>query len=363
MKPTYSFDKIAVDSELTHILNETLWRDFMQFKRLAVALAASFPLFAAAQTSVTMYGIADAAVAVQNDGVSGRQTVVNSGNQSTSRLGFRGTEDLGNGLKAMFNLEAGVALDTGAADSALFGRRSVVGLEGGFGAVTVGREYSPIASVAAASDIFGQGFFGTNLSAFNAGRLTRRLSNSVNYKSAAMSGFKVLAAYSAGEKTPSPSGDLKGVAVEYANGALYLGGGYHTVQRLATGNDKEYGLGAGYKIGEVEIKGNWLVADLIGPNNKFTQYNLGAAMAFGPGKVYANVQQNKIENGARGNAYAVAYSYSLSRRTNLYTSFATMRNNGMATFGLNSAGTSLNPPATAIGADPKVFSVGVRHTF
>ena len=95
----------------------------MQYKRLAVALAASLPLFAAAQTNVTMYGIVDAAVSSENDGVNGRHTLLNSGNQSSSRLGFRGTEDLGNGLKAMFNLEAGVALDTGNSDAALFGRR------------------------------------------------------------------------------------------------------------------------------------------------------------------------------------------------------------------------------------------------
>jgi predicted porin len=335
----------------------------MQYKRLAVALAASFPLFAAAQANVTMYGIMDAAVSSENNGVDGRHTMVNSGNQSSSRLGFRGTEDLGNGMKAMFNIEAGVSLDTGNADSAMFGRRSVVGLEGTFGAVTVGREYSPIASVAGASDAFGQGFYGTNLSAFNAGRLTRRLSNSVNYKSASLRGFKLLAAYSAGEKTTGPSSDLKGVGLEYAEGPLYVGAAYHTLKRLATGDDKEYAFGAGYKIGDVEVKGNWLVADPEGANNKFTQYNIGAAYGFGVNKVYVNLQQNKMENGAKGNAYALAYSYALSKRTNVYTSYASLRNNGLATFGLNASSTNITPPATALGADPSVFNVGIRHTF
>jgi predicted porin len=126
---------------------------------------------------------------------------VNSGNQSSSRFGFRGTEDLGNGLKAIFNLEAGTAIDTGAGDSALFGRRAVVGLEGGFGTLTLGREYSPIAAIAGATDAFGQGFYGSNLSAFTTNRLTRRLANSVNYKSPSWNGLKLLAAYSAGEVT------------------------------------------------------------------------------------------------------------------------------------------------------------------
>ncbi|TFW35012.1 porin [Massilia horti] len=336
----------------------------MHYKRLAAALFASVPLFAAAQSSnVQTYGVMDAAIASENNGVDGRHTVINSGNQSSSRIGFRGTEDLGGGLKAMFNIEAGVSIDTGNSDSALFGRRSVVGLEGDFGALTVGREYSPIASVAAASDVFGQGFYGSNLSAFGTNRLTRRLSNSVNYKSNSFSGFKVLAAYSAGEKTSGPSGDLKGVAAEYASGPLYVGAGYHTFTRVAGGDDKEYAVGAAYKIGDIDIKGNWMVADPEGTNNKFTQYNLGAAMGFGPGKVFVNLQQNKLETGAKGTAWAVAYSYALSKRTNLYTTYAKMDNNSLATFGLNSSSTSIAPPATKLGADPSVFNVGVRHSF
>ena len=84
----------------------------MQVKRLAAAAAVSAiavtPLVASAQTNVQLYGVLDAAISSQDvGGPDGRTTVVNSGNQSSSRFGFRGTEDLGNGLKAIFNLEAG----------------------------------------------------------------------------------------------------------------------------------------------------------------------------------------------------------------------------------------------------------------
>lgn len=336
----------------------------MQRKLLAAALFASLPLVAAAQSSVTIYGIADAAIAREDlDTAEGSRTVVNSGNQSSSRLGFRGTEDLGNGLKAMFNLEAGVSLDTGAGDSVLFGRRAVVGLEGGFGLVTVGREYTPIASIAAQSDILGQGFYGTNLSAFNSGRLTRRLSNSVNYKSTAMSGFKVLAAYGLGETATGPSLDTAGFGLEYANGPLFLGAGYHQVERLATEDDKEYTFGAGYKFGMVEVKGNYMVADRAGANNKFEQANIGAAVAVGSaGKVYVNLQRNE-QASAKGNLIALAYSHSLSKRTNVYTTLASMRNNSTGVFGINASGVNVTPPATAPGADPTALAVGVRHSF
>ena len=340
----------------------------MQVKRLAAALVAAAPLFAAAQTNVTLYGVVDAAVeSADAGGPEGRHTNVQSGDQSGSRFGFRGSEDLGNGLKAIFNLEAGLAVDTGVQDSAgLFQRRAVVGLEGAFGTVTLGREYSPIAAIAAATDEFGQGFYGSNLSGFGSGKVTRRLSNSVNYKSASFNGFDLLATYSAGEKTTGPSGDLKGIGAEYKLGGLYLGAAYHTLKRVSTGNDKEYGAGAAYTfadVGGLEIKANYLSADPDGANNKFKQYNLGAGYPFGPNKVYVNLQQNKLENGAKGNAWALAYSYSLSKRTNLYTSYAKLNNNGLAVFGLNSGSNNITPAATSLGADPSAFTVGMRHTF
>lgn len=340
----------------------------MQVKRLAAALVAAAPLFAAAQTNVTLYGVVDVGVeSSDNGGPDGRHTYVQSGNQSTSRFGFRGSEDLGGGLKAIFNLESGFNADTGVSDSAgLFQRRAVVGLEGAIGTLTLGREYSPIANVAAATDEFGQGFYGSNLSAFGTNRVTRRLANSVNFKSASFGGFDLLATYSAGEKTTGPSGDLKGIGAEFKQGGLYLGAAYHTLKRVATGNDKEYSAGAAYVFtdaGNFEIKANYLAADQDGPNNKFQQYNLGAGFPFGANKVLVNLQQNKLENGAKGNVWALAYTYSLSKRTNLYASYAKEKNNGLAVFGLNSSSNNVTPPATALGADPSALTVGLRHSF
>lgn len=338
----------------------------MQFKRLAIAVLAAAPLLAAAQTNVTVYGVLDAAMAKEDTGApDGKQPLkLNSGNQSSSRFGFRGSEDLGGGMKAIFNLEAGYALDTGVGDSALFGRRSVVGLESNFGTLTLGREYSPIAAIAGASDPLGQGFFGSNLSAFNSGRLTRRLSNSVNFKSQNYSGFSVLAAYSAGEKTSGPSGNLRGIGAQYAANGLYLGAAYHEVDRLATGNDKEYAFGAAYKFGAIEVKGGYLVADPVGDNNKFQQYNIGATYTMAANKFFLTYQQNKLDaGGAKGNAVGVAYTYNLSKRTNLYASYAMLDNNNSGAFGLNSSSTNVTPPTTAPGSDPKALALGIRHTF
>ncbi|WP_020654511.1 porin [Massilia niastensis] len=348
----------------------------MKQKILAAALLASLPLFAQAQTSVTIYGLVDASVGVEDSDAPGEDSrfVTQSGTQSTSRIGFRGTEDLGNGLKALFNLEAGVAVDTGAGDSQLFQRRAVVGLQGNFGTVTVGREYGPIASVAAASDTLGQGFYGSNLAAFSGtDRLTRRLANSVNYKSNPLSGFTLGAAYSAGETATGPSADLAGVSLEYANAGLYLGVAYQNVERLASDDDNQYGFGAGYKFGDFEVRGGYLVADRAGvpgsgTDSKYEQGNLGVSYATGPNKFFLNFQQQRLGVGpgdsySKGSAVTLAYTYTLSKRTNIYSTLAHMRNGNNAVFGLTSAGATLTPPVTALGADPRVFNVGVRHSF
>ncbi len=339
----------------------------MKKTSLAIALLSLLPLAAHAQTSVQIYGIADASIGIEDTDAPGEdsRTVISSGTQSTSRIGFRGTEDLGNGLKALFNIEAGVALDSGAQDAAgTFQRRAVVGLQGSFGTITVGREYGPIAAVAQSADPLGHGFYGSTLTSFGTNRMTRRLSNSVNYKSDPLSGFTVLAAYSAGERqTDNPSGDLLGAAVEYKNGPVYLGAGYQQTENLATGDNKEYALGAGFTAGAFDFRAAWLQADPTGANNEYTFTTLGGVYTAGPNKFYASVHQQKLETGAKGNGFSLAYSYTLSKRTNLYSSYGRVRNNARGVFGLGSAGGTFAPPATALGADPSVFNVGVRHSF
>ena len=336
----------------------------MQGKLLAVALLASLPLAASAQSSVTIYGVADAAIGRQDTGVAnGSSTAITSGTQSTSRLGFRGIEDLGAGFKAVFNLEASVALDTGMGSKDLFDRRAVVGLESKYGALMIGREYTPIAEVANATDINGQGFYGTNLSSFGAGRLTRRISNSVNYRSNSLGGFKLGLAYGAGETSIGPSLDLMGISASFAMGNLYVGAGYHTFERLAAGDDKEMMVGLAYKMGPVEFRGNYMAANPTGTNNKYEQANAGASYTFGANKLFLNLQRSELENGAKGDLVSLAYTYNLSKRTNAYASYATLRNNASGVFGITSAGATIFPPTTAGGADPSGFALGVRHSF
>lgn len=100
-----------------------------------------------------------------------------------------------------------------------------------------------------------------------------------------------------------------------------------------------------------------------GADNKFEQFNLGVSFGFGSGRLLANLQQNRIEGGAKGIALATTYSHELSKRTNLYASYARLSNNASGSFGISSSGTSVAPGASSPGADPSVLAVGVRHRF
>ncbi|KQQ32497.1 porin [Duganella sp. Leaf126] len=100
---------------------------------------------ALAQSNVTIYGIIDTGVEyLSNAGPGGSALRVSSGGMNNSRLGFRGSEDLGGGLKAVFNLESGLLTDVGAYDGGLFRRQANVGLEGAFGRVVIGRSFTTV---------------------------------------------------------------------------------------------------------------------------------------------------------------------------------------------------------------------------
>ena len=179
------------------------------FRRNRTALAGLALLaatgVASAQSSVTIYGILDASVRYADGldaayaGSATSTTAINSGVNTTNRWGLRGTEDLGGGLSAIFNLEGGINVDTGASSSAtkLFDRAAVVGLRGDFGTVTLGRQTTVLADALVGVDPLSSRFASFNpnvaIAALSAPRLaiefgpagaatgSFRLDNSVKY--------------------------------------------------------------------------------------------------------------------------------------------------------------------------------------
>ncbi|WP_194722578.1 porin, partial [Noviherbaspirillum malthae] len=133
----------------------------MKKSLIALAVLGTVAGASFAQTNVTVYGVADAGLArIDNGRVN--TTALQSGQQSGSRIGFRGTEDLGGGLSAIFTLENGFNIDDGTLGQGgrLFGRQAFVGLQGGFGAVKLGRQYNPIRTAVENIDPFGLGLAG-----------------------------------------------------------------------------------------------------------------------------------------------------------------------------------------------------------
>jgi opacity protein-like surface antigen len=188
------------------------------------AAAATAATAAQAQTQVQIYGIMDAAIVGEHGGNASPSTKITSGAASASRIGFRGTEDLGNGLSAFFTLETGAKIDTGELDASntIFNRQAFVGLKSRAGEVALGRQYTPWHLALVAIDPFGTGYAGTSKNLFPDNGSNVRTSNTITYKSPKVNGFDGELAYSVGEQSVSSAGRQFGGAVGYAAGPLVL---------------------------------------------------------------------------------------------------------------------------------------------
>ncbi|MDB5754830.1 MAG: Porin, partial [Massilia sp.] len=197
----------------------------MKKNTLAALILVAFAASAQAQSGVTIYGVADMGLASESGGKAGSVTKVSSGIGATSRLGFRGTEDLGSGLSAIYVLEAGVKMDTGEIDAAgtIFNRQSYVGLKSKeMGALTLGRQYTPLYNaLSQVADPFGAGYAGSAKNLMPSAGAETRTSNTVLYATPSVSGFGAEVAYSLGEQAGSnAAGRQVGGVLLYSNGPL-----------------------------------------------------------------------------------------------------------------------------------------------
>ncbi|MFJ7568180.1 porin [Herminiimonas sp. NPDC097707] len=361
----------------------------MKKSLLALAVLGAFAGAASAQSSVTVYGIMDLGITSIDDGnVAGRTTGITSGNQSASRIGFKGTEDLGNGLKANFMLESTIAADAGTtnATTGMFNRFSTVGLSGNFGAVNLGRQVSAIKDAYDQIDPFGDGgtiapisqtFFGGALAGDNG-----RISNSIKYTSNSFSGFKFGAAYGFGETAGSTSKNSNaGVNAGYANGPLNVQFGYHTQDRnpgaavpgfggattaVVDGKSNATFLGATYDFGVAKLHaayGDSKIKDAGKADLKARNYLIGVSAKVGAaGSIMASYSVNDNRTVGALNAdskrAAIMYAYDLSKRTNLYAGYSHTSNDANARLGL-ATGAAVAPN----GENASVFAVGMRHKF
>lgn len=339
----------------------------MKKSLLALAVLGAFAGAASAQSSVTVYGIVDLGLTSQDTGLtagSDRKTGITSGNQSASRIGFKGTEDLGNGLKANFVLEAGFAADAGTA-TAGFDRLSTVGLSGGFGAVNMGKQTTAMKDGYDQIDPFGDGGQIAPISRvfFGGTQGNGRIINSVKYSSNSYSGFKFTADYGFGEQVGSVNNTSQyGLGVGYVNGPLNVQFGYNSLDNTAgavtTGDTTATFLGATYDFGVAKLHaayGDTKTDNNNVDSNKFRNYMLGVSAKVGAaGNIMASytVNDNRLINNADSKVAGIMYTYDLSKRTNLYTGYSRTSNDTLA---------KIN--TTNNDASGSMFAVGVRHKF
>ncbi|ALK98409.1 porin [Massilia sp. WF1] len=264
----------------------------MKKATLALAVLAALCLSeqAAAQENVQLYGILDAGVSYTNhaDANGGSVTRVISGGSNTSRWGLRGSENLGNGLKAVFNLEGQVNVDTGDNGGTLFKRQANVGLDGSFGRVIIGRSFTTTYDLVSKFDPMGYApnySWATTGSATGPSKygMTTAFDNLVKYTGHA-GGFTLSATVGLGEQPGSASDGRK-----YALGGTWFGNGL--------------GVMATYE----QINGNNVAA--TGRHDETRAYHLGADYTSGPWKYTAAMRGYKLESGKAATADLRADTY------------------------------------------------------
>ena len=276
-------------------------------KKHLIAAAVAGILAAPAMAQVTVYGIMDLAVRSSSPDVGPSTTTMVSGSFYTSRLGFKGTEDLGGGLKASFTLEGKVDSDTGA--TTLGNRESSVALSGGFGAITLGRtDTSQSEAVELVAHFANMGNFGLHGTALANPEYGGDQPNTIRYTSPSMGGVTLQVGTSLGDERADGE-DLNSISLAYAAGPLSIAVGFDDV-----GNDDFQVIGARYNAGAFAVgisAGKRDAATDIDTMGLSAMINLGSGMA-------AHVGVRTMESGTdEFKTTNLGVSKALSKRTTL----------------------------------------------
>jgi predicted porin len=384
----------------------------MKTKHLAIAAAAVLASGVAhAQSSVTLYGVIDTSILYQNNVKGSSNWFENSGTSSTSRWGLRGTEDLGGGLSAVFDLENGFMANNGTLKNGgdLFGRQAWVGLKSNeYGQLTLGRQYDFLVDYVAPMSTTGSGFAG-NLGAhpYDNDNLDNdmRLNNAVKFSSATFHGLKAGAIYGfSNEAGGFANNRAYGFGAAYAMGPLSLAAAYLQINRAGTtaeqnatgsistgdgnnlgfgGNQQIWAAGAKYSFGRANVGMTYshsilynvtslygqTANSLVGQSMKFDNFDINGQYFVRPdlslnvGYTYTMGSFAASTGSAtpHWNQVTAMVDYNLSRRTDVYLIGAYQRvsgGNGNAVFNASvyTYGQSSNNAQVVAGA-------GLRHRF
>jgi len=352
----------------------------MQKKLIALAVAGLASTAAFADSSnVTMYGVVDAALINASASGEHSQTQMVSGGLATSRIGVKGVEDLGNGLKVVANLE--YALNTQDAGGIGAARQEMLALAGSFGTVatgylqTTGYDFGVKYDVAAGSTVSPLQDITNSGRGFLVGAVAgaSRAPQAVAYISPNMSGLTVaynhawlatnLGASSLAADAQVTADLLSG---NYDNGPLSVGLVYaRTSTPVSAADQKEWALGGSYDFGVATVKATYQTthngaAGQAGNNNKV--WSLGGVIPAGPGAVLLSYAQSNIgtANNADSKGYTLGYLYPMSKRTTAYAAYSHTSNDAAAVVSVVNSGLSAN--MTGNGSS-SLLALGLKHTF
>ena len=343
----------------------------MKKSLLALAVLGAFVGAASAQSSVTIFGIVDLSLKqVKNDGSDARKTMDNNALNS-NRLGFRGVEDLGGGLKAAFHLEAPMANDTGNPGGLTFTRRSTLTLMGNWGQFRMGREYTPSFWNMTIFDPMGTVGAGSSLNISRAvGAIPTyvRSNNSIGYHLPALGGVYGEFMVAPGEGGP---GKYSGGRIGFGAGPINVAAAFGNTELNAAGTlkGKVFNIAGSYKIGPATIMAqlNNDKTDTAAGEDKESRILLGANIVVGQGEIRGSWVKTDRKNNLTGGTdesqddasqITIGYVYNLSPRTALYTTYANISNKGASNFAI--AGGAAAPTA---GGKSKGLEAGLRHSF
>jgi predicted porin len=347
----------------------------MQKKLIALAALALVSGAAMAQSNVTIYGSIDLGLLVQNNSAPGvAETQVYNGGISPSTWGFRGSEDLGGGLKANFNLESHFSADTGAGHPTFFRRQSNVGLSSAsMGTLTLGNMYSPAVLAFAATDPRGlrENFSGLYSWAYNSGALTagNNGNNDVGVfmqNAIAYSNTFGPVGLSAGYSVSETKGAVVALGATYT-GPIALSAAYQASNLPATSEQQSamYSLGAGYTMGAITGKLNYLKAknkdaSLVEASN-VSVFGLGLDWKLAPNNTVilaAYFGKDKNNADSKTTSFILSDEYALSKRTTVYATAAFVDASANANLL-----TTIVAGGTGSNSNASLFNIGVRHTF
>jgi predicted porin len=358
---------------------------------LALAALGAFAGAASAQSSVTMFGVVDLNVMTVDN--NDRTYSMGTDGMSSSRLGFRGVEDLGGGLKAGFWLEMGLAADTGrnaqqwgngttGGNELVFNRRSTVSLSNQWGELRLGRDYTSTFWNWTVFDPFGTNGVGAATNLALGGDLQRALSGTT-FGTLVRANNMVAYILPAGQFGPGLYGQIQAAAGENANGNKYYGGrlgwaggpfdvagSYGITDCLDTACNIDmtvWNVGGSWNFGFMKLSGFYGEMEAEGNNNKARRMNwyVGAVAPFGQWNFkasYGGTDGKNLLSNEDASQWAIGVDYNLSKRTALYATWSSINNDGGSSDGarfiVSGQWSGLTPGNNSSGGQ-----IGVRHSF